>query len=118
MASIWRPSKGFTQRSHALEVRDMVLGNLREETEVAIIGGGPGGYVAAIRAADLGKNVVLIEERDRLGGVCLIEGCIPSKTLINVVSWRERSRGAQDGLTFSTSPWIRRVAPLGGSVNT
>lgn len=80
----------------------MVMGNLREETEVAIIGGGPGGYVAAIRAADLGKDVILIEERDRLGGVCLIEGCIPSKALINVVELAETARAARKmGLTFS-----------------
>jgi dihydrolipoamide dehydrogenase len=79
----------------------MVMGNLREETEVAIIGGGPGGYVAAIRAADLGKEVVLIEERERLGGVCLIEGCIPSKALINVVELAETARAARKmGLTF------------------
>ncbi len=79
----------------------MVMGNQRKDAEVAIIGGGPGGYVAAIRAADLGKNVVLIEERDRLGGVCLIEGCIPSKTLINVVELAETARAARKmGLTF------------------
>ena len=72
----------------------MVVGSLRQETEVAVIGAGPGGYVAALRAADLGKEVALIEERARLGGVCLTEGCIPSKALINVVelaSDREQS---------------------------
>lgn len=80
----------------------MVTGEQREETEVAVIGGGPGGYVAAIRAADLGKEVVLIEERDRLGGTCLIEGCIPSKALINVVELAETARAARKmGLTFS-----------------
>jgi dihydrolipoyl dehydrogenase len=80
----------------------MVMTNMREETELAIIGGGPGGYVAAIRAVDLGKEVVLIEERDRLGGVCLIEGCIPSKALINVVELAETARSARKmGLTFS-----------------
>lgn len=63
----------------------MVMGSLKQEAEVVVIGGGPGGYVAAIRAADLGKEVVLIEERERLGGVCLLEGCIPSKTLIHAV---------------------------------
>jgi dihydrolipoamide dehydrogenase len=79
----------------------MTMGNTSKETEVAIIGGGPGGYVAAIRAADLGKQVVLIEERDRLGGVCLIEGCIPSKALINVVELAESARAAKKmGLTF------------------
>ena len=80
----------------------MVMGSLREETEVAIIGGGPGGYVAAIRAADLGKEVILIEEREQLGGVCLIEGCIPSKTLINVVELAENAREAKRmGLSFN-----------------
>lgn len=79
----------------------MGTGGQREETEVAVIGGGPGGYVAAIRAADLGKEVVLIEERDRLGGTCLLEGCIPSKALINVVELAETARAARNmGLTF------------------
>jgi dihydrolipoamide dehydrogenase len=86
----------------SLEVQSMAMNGKCEEAEVAIIGGGPGGYVAAIRAADLGKKVVLIEERDRLGGVCLIEGCIPSKALINVVELAETARAAQKmGLTFS-----------------
>jgi len=79
----------------------MVMGSLTEEAEVAIIGGGPGGYVAAIRAADLGKEVVLIEEREKLGGVCLIEGCIPSKALINAVEIADAARNAsQLGITF------------------
>ena len=51
------------------------------KTEIAIIGSGPGGYVAAIRAAQLGKKVALIEE-DKLGGICLNYGCIPSKAMI------------------------------------
>jgi dihydrolipoamide dehydrogenase len=77
------------------------MGSLKQETEVAVIGGGPGGYVAAIRAADLGKEVTLIEERERLGGVCLIEGCIPSKALINAVELAESARHAGKlGLTF------------------
>lgn len=79
----------------------MVVGSLRQETELAIIGAGPGGYVAAIRAADLGKEVVLIEEREQLGGVCLLEGCIPSKTLINAVELANSAREAgKIGLTF------------------
>jgi len=79
----------------------MVVGSLRQETELAIIGAGPGGYVAAIRAADLGKEVVLIEERERLGGVCLLEGCIPSKTLINAVELANAAReGEKIGISF------------------
>ena len=50
--------------------------------KVLIIGGGPGGYVAAIRAGELGLDTVLIEA-DRLGGTCLNVGCIPSKALIH-----------------------------------
>ncbi len=79
----------------------MVMGSLNQEAEVAIIGGGPGGYVAAIRAADLGKEVVLIEERDSLGGVCLLEGCIPSKALITAVEIMYSAREAEKmGLTY------------------
>ena len=80
----------------------MVMGSLSRETEVAVIGAGPGGYVAALRAADLGKEVVLIEEREDLGGVCLLEGCIPSKTLINAAELIDAAKNAaQIGLTFS-----------------
>lgn len=53
------------------------------ETEVVVLGSGPGGYTAAFRAADLGKQVVLVERYDTLGGVCLNVGCIPSKALLH-----------------------------------
>ncbi len=52
--------------------------------EVVVIGAGPGGYTAAFRAADLGKQVVLIERHAALGGVCLNVGCIPSKALLHI----------------------------------
>ena len=81
---------------------EMVMGSLKRETEVAVIGAGPGGYVAALRAADLGKEVVLIEEREKLGGVCLLEGCIPSKTLISAAELIDAAKNADRlGLTFS-----------------
>src|SRR5210317_452936 len=54
-----------------------------ENYDVVIIGSGPGGYVAAVRAAQLGMNVACIEKEPRLGGVCLNVGCIPSKTLLD-----------------------------------
>ena len=53
------------------------------QIDIVIIGGGPGGYTAAFRAADLGKQVVLIEKFSNLGGVCLNVGCIPSKALLH-----------------------------------
>ena len=53
-----------------------------DKREVIIIGGGPGGYVAAIRAAQLHKKVLLIEE-DRVGGTCMNYGCIPTKYLLH-----------------------------------
>jgi dihydrolipoyl dehydrogenase len=52
--------------------------------EVLVLGGGPGGYTAAFRAADLGKQVVLVERHAVLGGVCLNVGCIPSKALLHI----------------------------------
>jgi dihydrolipoamide dehydrogenase len=52
-------------------------------TEIVVIGSGPGGYTAAFRAADLGKKVILIEKFSSLGGVCLNVGCIPSKALLH-----------------------------------
>ncbi len=52
--------------------------------DLAVIGGGPGGYVAAIKAAQLGLKTVCIEKRGTLGGTCLNVGCIPSKALLNI----------------------------------
>ena len=51
-----------------------------EEFDVVVIGGGPGGYVCAIRAAQLGNKTACIESRGALGGTCLNVGCIPSKS--------------------------------------
>jgi dihydrolipoamide dehydrogenase len=51
--------------------------------DVAVIGGGPGGYVAAIKAAQRGLKTVCVEKRGTLGGTCLNVGCIPSKALLN-----------------------------------
>ncbi len=51
--------------------------------DVVVIGGGPGGYVCAIRAAQLGLKTACVEKRGSLGGTCLNVGCIPSKALLN-----------------------------------
>ncbi|MCL4381528.1 dihydrolipoyl dehydrogenase [Candidatus Marsarchaeota archaeon] len=61
----------------------MVMGSIPEKVDIAVIGGGVGGYVAAIRASQLGKSVAIIE-KDKLGGHCLNYACIPSKTLIHI----------------------------------
>jgi dihydrolipoamide dehydrogenase len=61
----------------------MVMGSIPEEVDIAVIGGGVGGYVAAIRASQIGKSVTLIE-KNKLGGHCLNYACIPSKTLIHI----------------------------------
>ncbi|MGH8194788.1 MAG: FAD-dependent oxidoreductase, partial [Woeseiaceae bacterium] len=53
------------------------------KADVVVIGAGPGGYTAAFRAADLGRNVVLVERWPMLGGVCLNVGCLPSKALLH-----------------------------------
>ena len=80
----------------------MVMGSLREETQIVVIGSGPGGYIAALRLADLGKDVLLVEKRDRPGGTCLLEGCIPSKALINAVEIKEAALQAEQfGMNFS-----------------
>ena len=62
---------------------------------IAILGAGPGGYVAAIRAAQLGARVTVIE-REKLGGVCLNWGCIPSKALLSVVELGDKLKKAED----------------------
>jgi dihydrolipoamide dehydrogenase len=79
-----------------------VMGEFSQETDLAILGGGPGGYAAAFRAADLGLDVTLIDESGRPGGVCLFRGCIPSKALLHateVIS--EARRSSQMGIKFA-----------------
>ena len=67
-----------------------------------MLGAGPGGYTAAFRAADLGKQVVLVEKYASLGGVCLNVGCIPSKALLHVAKViSEADEVAHHGVTFA-----------------
>jgi dihydrolipoamide dehydrogenase len=71
-------------------------------TEVVVVGAGPGGYAAAFYAADHGKKVILVEQDKRLGGVCLNRGCIPSKALLHATRLIVEAReAAHRGLTFA-----------------
>ncbi|MFO1087953.1 MAG: dihydrolipoyl dehydrogenase [Hyphomicrobiales bacterium] len=73
------------------------------DCDVLVIGGGPGGYSAAFRAADLGQRVILVEREATLGGVCLNVGCIPSKALLHVAAVKEEAeRLADHGVAFDT----------------
>jgi dihydrolipoamide dehydrogenase len=70
-------------------------------TQLLVIGGGPGGYAAAFRAADLGMHVTIIDGDDRLGGTCLIRGCIPSKALLHLAAVISETREAEKhGVSF------------------
>ena len=73
------------------------------KTQVLVVGSGPGGYTAAFRAADLGKEVVLVENHDNLGGVCLNVGCIPSKSLLHTAQIINEAKSAnQLGVNFAS----------------
>src|SRR6187549_2438405 len=73
------------------------------EYDLVVIGAGPGGYVAAIRAAQLGMNVACVEKEPALGGTCLRIGCIPSKALLESSELFSEAKGkfAAHGLKFS-----------------
>jgi dihydrolipoamide dehydrogenase len=83
-----------------------------DRADVVVLGAGPGGYTAAFRAADLGLRTVLVERYDRLGGVCLNVGCIPSKALLHMARVvNEAAESAEFGIAFG-EPEID-VAKLG-----
>lgn len=72
------------------------------QTDVVVLGAGPGGYAAAFYAADLGRQVTLVEADQRLGGVCLNRGCIPSKALLHATHvLDEAKRSAARGIAFA-----------------
>jgi dihydrolipoamide dehydrogenase len=85
------------------------------QTKVLVIGGGPGGYVAAIRSGQLGMDTVLVEA-DRLGGTCLIRGCIPSKTLIHAAGQFEdvarAARAPRFGISLPSEPTLDLAATM------
>ncbi len=78
---------------------------MADDFDVVVIGAGPGGYVAAIRAAQLGLKTACVEKRDRLGGTCLNVGCIPSKSLLHASEFYEEAKGGhltKFGITFGS----------------
>ena len=77
------------------------MGDLVVEVDVAVVGGGPGGYSAAFRCAELGLETVVVDGGKRLGGACLFEGCIPSKALLHVAALIEDAERARElGVDF------------------
>jgi dihydrolipoyl dehydrogenase len=79
----------------------MVMGDLGRDVDVVVVGGGPGGYSAAFRCAELGLETVVVDEGHRLGGACLYEGCIPSKALLHVAALIGDAERARDiGVDF------------------
>ncbi|MGH7771256.1 MAG: dihydrolipoyl dehydrogenase [Candidatus Binatia bacterium] len=73
-------------------------------TEIMVLGSGPGGYTAAFYAADKGKKVVLVEVDQRLGGVCLNRGCIPSKALLHATNLIKEARTSESrGISFGAA---------------
>jgi dihydrolipoamide dehydrogenase len=73
-------------------------------TEIVVVGAGPGGYTAAFYAADNGKKVTLVEQNPRLGGICLNVGCIPSKALLHATEiLREAKESANRGIEFGAA---------------
>ncbi|MCT1904749.1 dihydrolipoyl dehydrogenase [Oceanobacillus sojae] len=77
----------------------MVVGDFPIEVDTLVVGAGPGGYVAAIRAAQLGQKVTIVDKGE-LGGVCLNVGCIPSKALIEAGHKYQNAKGSEDlGIT-------------------
>ena len=107
-ASFWverHLERALSEKCHGVQVAKPFLSafgiikmnlwvKMSQKTEAVVLGGGPGGYVAAIRLGQLGKEVVLIE-REKLGGVCVNVGCIPSKALIRVAKLKRRISAAK-----------------------
>ncbi|KAA3640081.1 MAG: dihydrolipoyl dehydrogenase [Proteobacteria bacterium] len=103
-----QPETKTASRETSKEAEQVVSQDHNYDTDLVVIGAGPGGYTAAFRAADLGLKVTLVERHDTLGGVCLNVGCIPSKALLHTASIiRETESLSQHGVVFK-KPDINR----------
>lgn len=79
----------------------MVVGEMVQDVQLVVIGGGPGGYTAALRAAELGIKTIVVDSNPKLGGTCLHVGCIPSKALLHAAEVTdEAKKAATFGLHF------------------
>src|SRR5699024_5494294 len=95
----------------------MVVGDFHIETDTLVVGAGPGGYVAAIRAAQLGQKVTIVDKGD-LGGTCLNVGCLPSKAMIQAGHMAQNAKGsAAMGITSENGNVdFAKVQERGGGV--
>jgi dihydrolipoamide dehydrogenase len=92
-----KPAAAAPQAAPAIDAGDADM-----HAEVLVLGSGPGGYTAAFRAADLGKKVIMVERHERIGGVCLNVGCIPSKALLHTAQIINEAADMGDhGVTFA-----------------
>src|SRR5690348_10837996 len=95
------PGKGGSEEQVASSVAKATGRKPDYECQVCVLGSGPGGYTAAFRAADLGLDTILIERYERLGGVCLNVGCIPSKALLHAADLiNDAELMAEHGIVF------------------
>ena len=83
--------------------------------DLIVLGAGPGGYVAAIRASQLGMKVLVVEPRGTMGGVCLNEGCIPSKALLDSSEHFALARDKFAGHGIEINPPTMNVPTDGGT---
>lgn len=96
-----KPEKAADKKAPAPTAQTAPAGDSDLHAEVVVLGSGPGGYTAAFRAADLGKQVILIEKFSTIGGVCLNVGCIPSKALLHTAEViNEAAEMADHGIDF------------------
>lgn len=106
----------------------MVVSMSSDSFDLVVLGGGPGGYVAAIRAAQLGQRVAIIDEHPKFGGTCLRVGCIPSKALLESSHLYAETRGhlaehgiSTSGVSFDLGTMLKRkekiVDTLTGGIN-
>jgi len=99
------PTQAETKPAPKVDAEAVVTtaaGDADLHAEVLVLGSGPGGYTAAFRAADLGRQVVMIERHAKIGGVCLNVGCIPSKALLHTAQVINEAASMEDhGVTFA-----------------